>query len=64
MGTGPAASRVKPYPAEGRIEIDGATTLTGFPPEAWTYRLGNRAGLDWVLDQHKEKKVRDKTVEA
>jgi hypothetical protein len=29
----------------------------GFP----TFRI---AGVDWVLDQHKEKKVRDRTVEA
>lgn len=56
--------KLKPHPEEGRIEIDAATTLTGFPPRAWDYKLGNRSGIDWVLDQHKEKKVRDKTVEA
>jgi predicted helicase len=56
--------RLKSHPAEGRIEIDSETTLTGLPPRAWDYRLGNRSGLDWVLDQHKEKKVRDATVEA
>ena len=60
----PGKPKLKPHPKEGRIEIDTATTLTGLPPEAWDYRLGNRAGLEWVLDQHKEKKVRDKTVEA
>ena len=48
----------------GTIEIDSETTLTGLPPRAWDYRLGNRSGLDWVLDQHREKKVRDATVEA
>lgn len=56
--------RLKPFADEGRIELDSETTLTGFPPRAWDYRLGNRSGLDWVLDQHKEKKVRDATVEA
>ena len=48
----------------GTIRIDGATTLSGLPPEVWDYRLGNRTGIDWVLDQHREKKVRDRTVEA
>ncbi|WP_305848808.1 type ISP restriction/modification enzyme, partial [Ruegeria sp. HKCCA5491] len=56
--------KLKAHPEEGRIEIDSETTLSGFPPRAWEYRLGNRSGLDWVLDQHKEKKVRDATVEA
>ena len=51
-------------PATGTIRVDGATTLSGLPPEVWNYRLGNRSGVDWVLDQHKEKKVRDRTVEA
>ncbi|MGM0584740.1 MAG: type ISP restriction/modification enzyme [Pseudomonadota bacterium] len=56
--------KLKAYPEEGRIEIDSETTLTGFPARAWQYRLGSRTALDWVLDQHKEKKVRDATVEA
>ena len=60
----PGRPKLKAHPEAGRIDVDAATTLTGFPPRAWAYRLGNRAGLDWVLDQHKEKKVRDPTVEA
>ena len=32
------------------------------PPEAWDYKLGNRSRLDWVLDQHKEKKPKDPTI--
>jgi predicted helicase len=32
------------------------------PPEAWAYRLGNRSAIDWVLDQHKEKKPKDPTI--
>ena len=35
---------------------------TGIPPEAWSYRLGNRSAIDWVLDQHKEKTPRDPTI--
>jgi predicted helicase len=25
----------------------------------WTYRLGNRSALEWVLDQYKEKTPKD-----
>ena len=32
------------------------------PPEAWAYQLGNRCAIDWVLDQHKEKKPKDPTI--
>jgi predicted helicase len=46
----------------GRIAIDSETTLAGVPLEAWAYRLGNRSAIDWVLDQHKEKKPKDPTI--
>lgn len=49
-------------PAAGSITLDSETTLRGIPPEAWTYKLGNRCALDWVLDQYKEKKPRDPTI--
>ena len=49
---------------EGRIVVDEKTTLDGIPPEAWEYKLGVRSALEWVLDQHKEKKVKDPTVAA
>nr|WP_234036298.1 type ISP restriction/modification enzyme [Porphyrobacter sp. YT40] len=51
-------------PETGSIMIDADTQLSGIPPEAWEYRLGNRSGIDWVLDQHKEKKPRDPTIAA
>ena len=38
------------------------TAITGVPAGAWDYRLGNRSAIDWVLDQHKEKKPRDPTI--
>jgi predicted helicase len=38
----------------GRILLDSRTTLTGIPPEAWTYKLGNRSALESILDQYKE----------
>ncbi|WP_291842944.1 type ISP restriction/modification enzyme [Bradyrhizobium sp.] len=46
----------------GIIVLDSETQLTGVPPEAWTYRLGNRSALEWVLDQYKEKTPKDPTI--
>jgi predicted helicase len=46
----------------GVIRIDEETTLSGIPPEAWTYRLGNRSAIEWVLDQHRERKPKDPTI--
>ena len=30
-------------------------TLSGIPPEVFQYRLGNRSGLDWIIDQYQVK---------
>ena len=46
----------------GRIVLDSETTLSGIPPEAWDYKLGNRSALEWILDQYKESKPRDPTI--
>jgi predicted helicase len=46
----------------GCIRLDSATQLSGIPASAWDYRLGNRSGLEWILDQYKEKKPKDPTV--
>lgn len=46
----------------GIIRLDTETTLSGIPAEAWDYRLGNRSGLDWILDQYKEKTPKDPTI--
>ncbi len=40
----------------GRIALDSETVLTGIPAEAWTYKLGNRSALEWILDQYKERR--------
>jgi len=53
---------LKSDPVAGTITLDSETRLSGIPPEAWEYRLGNRSALDWVLDQHKEKTPKDKTI--
>ncbi len=50
--------------ARGSITLDDKTTLTGVPPEAWRYRLGNKSALEWVLDQYKEEKPDDPTIAA
>lgn len=48
----------------GRITLDSETILSGIPPEAWEYQLGNRSALEWVLDQYKEKKPKDPAIRA
>ena len=47
---------------KGTITLDADTSLHGVPTEAWEYKLGNRSALEWILDQYKEKKPRDKTI--
>jgi predicted helicase len=44
------------------VWIDETTYLKNIPEEAWHYRLGVRSALEWVLEHHSERKVRDKTV--
>ncbi len=46
----------------GIIVLDSETQLAGVPASAWEYRLGNRSGLEWILDQHKEKTPKDPTI--
>ena len=46
----------------GSIRLDSETQLSGVPPEVWDYRLGNRSGVEWILDQHREKTPKDPTI--
>ncbi len=55
-------SALRANPEAGSITLDSETTLRGVPTEAWAYKLGNRSAIDWVLDQHKEKKPKDPTI--
>jgi predicted helicase len=55
---------LKSQPELGVVVVDADTQITGIPVQAWDYRLGNRSAIDWVLDQHKEKKPRDPTIAA
>ena len=57
-----AKAKLKADKDGGRIVLDGFTTLTGIPAEAWTYKLGNRSALEWILDQYKESKPKDPTI--
>jgi predicted helicase len=56
--------KLRSIPDDGIVIVDSDTQLSGVPPAAWSYRLGNRSAIDWVLDQHKEKAPRDPTVRA
>lgn len=49
-------------PKAGIIHLDEQTSLHGIPSTAWEYKLGNRSALEWILDQYKEKKPKDKTI--
>lgn len=55
-------ARLKADKEKGQILLDDATTLTGVPVLAWDYRLGNRAALEWVMEQYKDKKSKDPTI--
>jgi predicted helicase len=58
----PNKVKLKADKQKGEIQIDTLTTLQRIPPTAWEYQLGNRCALEWILDQYKEKKPRDKTI--
>jgi predicted helicase len=45
-------SEVRTYKTYAAIEINPTLTLSGIPPEAFAYRLGNRSALEWVIDQY------------
>ncbi|OGU82522.1 MAG: DNA methyltransferase [Ignavibacteria bacterium RBG_16_35_7] len=55
-------AKLKADKQTGTIEIDEITKLKGIPKEAWEYKLGNRSAIEWILDQYKEKKPKDKTI--
>lgn len=58
-------AKLKANKEKGEIVLDNfasITTLSGIPPEAWNYKLGNRSALEWVLDQYKEKTPTDPTI--
>ena len=58
----PNKPKLKADKQAGKIYLDTVTTLQSIPSIAWEYQLGNRSALEWILDQYKEKKPRDKTI--
>jgi predicted helicase len=61
---GSPKAKLKADKESGLIIIDENTALSGIPPEAWEYKLGNRSALEWVLDQYKVGKIKDPTIAA
>jgi predicted helicase len=55
-------AKLKADKEKGIIMLDDNTELHGIPAAAWTYKLGNRSALEWILDQYKEKKPSDPTI--
>ena len=37
------------------LKYNNFLTLNGIPPQVFNYKLGNRAALDWVIDQYRVK---------
>ncbi|MFZ4816117.1 MAG: type ISP restriction/modification enzyme, partial [Phototrophicaceae bacterium] len=37
------------------LQVNESLTLTGIPPEAFAYVLGNRSAVEWVIDQYQTK---------
>jgi len=54
--------KLKADKANNKIIIDSVTTLEDIPEQVWEYKLGNRSAVEWILDQYKEKKPRDKSI--
>ena len=61
-GVTPTRAILRADKERGVITLDDQTTLVGVPTEAWEYRLGSRSALEWILDQYKEKKIKDPTI--
>ncbi len=55
-------TKLKADKINNTIEIDSVTMLSGIPPVAWEYKLGNRSALEWILDQYKERKPQDASI--
>lgn len=55
-------ARLKADKESGVITLDTLTSLHGVPASAWTYKLGNRSAIEWILDRYKERKPRDPTI--
>ena len=48
-------NRIKFSKDKTRLKYNDFLTLAGIPAEVFAYRLGNRAALEWVVDQYRVK---------
>ena len=46
------AEKMKLSKDKTELRVNESLKLTGIPPEAFEYRLGNRSALEWVIDQY------------
>lgn len=44
--------KMKLTPDRTALVVNKGLTLAGIPERCWEYRLGNRAALEWVIDQY------------
>jgi len=51
-------SLVVPGQGQDALAFNKSLTLSGIPPEAFGYRLGNRSALEWVIDPYQVKEDR------
>jgi predicted helicase len=47
------ADKMKLSPDKTSLRVNDSLTLAGIPPEVFSYRLGNRSALEWVIDQYR-----------
>jgi predicted helicase len=47
---------------DNEIVLDENTKLTNIPKDTQRYKFGKRSAMEWILDQYKEKNIKDKTV--
>jgi len=47
--------KMKLTPDKTALIVNKFLTLEGIPPDAFTYRLGSRSALDWIIDQYQVK---------
>jgi predicted helicase len=44
--------KIRLTPDRSALVVNQSLTLSDIPPECFTYRLGNRSALEWVIDQY------------
>ena len=45
-------TKMRLTPDKTAVIVNESLTLEGVPPEVFSYRLGNRSALEWVIDQY------------